>query len=287
MDQIIEMAIELFDDFMIIVNDFLLLFAGLGLTLFLLILWLIFRKRNHSDDDSELLEVGSEPVIVYRKAAEQQQEEPPKMENVEEPEPEKLPPEPVPSPPTIIETDPVNEADGEPVPLPQIENLPRINLPEATMDPEPEPEPIPDPKAQIKPRLVTTPAPPSEPLPYLESELANDTLFLFSHQGFQIEKIVYQGKYGADLIVTRPGARVYVHVKEWKKKITDSTVQEVYNYAKTNDCNQVIIVASSSFLRNATKVAARMNVILWSPKTIKKLKNKPLLLGYQDIPPTK
>lgn len=283
MDQILNTVESFLAKAMVFVNENLLLVAGLGLVLLLLILMAMIRGRRsrytQQDGEIEFLEVGPEPVIVYRRAEEHESSQEPEATPSPEPEPEPEP-ESEPEPELTVaaleseaETEleleqPELVRDSEPDPLPFSQpELP----PQPVFDPEPEPEP----------EVADDPPPASSPpplLPYLESELANDTLNFFSAHGYDIEKIVYQGVYGADFIATSPGIRAYVQVKGWKKKIAENNVLEVYGYANNHDCNQIILVSASNFPRAAAKAAARIGVKLWNRKTLKRLEKKPLKL---------
>lgn len=287
MDQILDTISTLLDEITNIISDYLLLIAGLGAVLLLILVLVIARKRRNrysgGDGSIEFLEVGPEPVIVYRRAEQLQDPEPvpekpqpqPALPSDSPEEAEPQPESPGPEAEPVL-TEPEVEAEPYQPALPELDEEPR---PEPVMDPEPQPDPEPEAETSAKPQI---PPANKEPLPYLESELANNTLKLFDQLGFQIERIVYQGIYGGDFIAVRPGVRAYVQVKDWKKKVTANIVSEVNGYANTHDCNQAIIVTSANFNRQAKTTAARMNVSLWNPKTLKKLKKKPLFPSEEE-----
>jgi hypothetical protein len=275
MQEIIQIAKAILKDIIIFATDFWLLFAVLGGLVLVLIISKLFRRRRvrHDGDDGdiEFLEVDPEPVIVYRRAAEQQNEPSPAPEpdSTTEPDPEPL------SEPDI---DPISEP--EPLPDPEPLPVPKID-PQLLPDPEPQPDseakPFKAPSQKLPPALA-------EPMPYLESELANDALKLFDEQGFRLETVLYQGKFGADFIAVRPGIRAYVQIKDWKKKSTDITIQDVYNYANSNDCNQVVLLSLTGSDRSATKTAKKLGVILWTPKDLKKLRKSSMILHEEAAP---
>lgn len=261
----------------------LLLYVGLAFALVLIVLLLILRKvrggHSHQEGDIEYLEVGPEPVIVYRKSSDPQQKK--------DPEPQAKP-EPKQDQESVPETaQPAAAAEPEtPEPASQPQEKVKTEAKLVSV-PEPEPKFIPEPELEPEPLPDHTPAAPpqkrpDEPLPYLESELANTTLQFFASQGFRIETIVYQGTYGADYIVSRSGIRAYILVKDWKKKITDNTVQEAHSYANANECSQAIIITASGFSGAAVKAAGKIAVSLWNQKTLKKFSKKPFLLGGEE-----
>lgn len=266
-DQIINIATELFDKISAILGDYLLFAAGLGLSILLLLVLLISsRRRNrlsNEDGDVDFLEVGPEPVIVYRRSdsvntqvpssppLEQTISPPPKVETIEHPLKKEV---------TVVQEQ-----------LAVAQDIPAaISGIQPVMDPEPMPDAEPDfPRKEQPPKQM-------QKLPYLQSELAHSTLKLFTEQGFEIEKIVYQGIYGADFIAARPGIRVYIQIKDRKKPLSDIAVTEVSSYAINHHCNTSIIVSPGSFNRAAVKAASRLNVSLWNNKNFAKLQDDPI-----------
>lgn len=308
MDQILDTIIALYEEVSALLGENLTLAAGLGLVLILLLILVAARRRRSSvsrgDDDAEFLEVGPEPVIVYRRSEEQDEDqEPPapprpaptkkKAPGRGEPEPEveEEPQGPVnldqvqPMPPAdqpALESEPSHVPTLDELEASQVPTLDQLAPPEGEpeppvaapiLDPEPMPDAEPAPQPLPEPELEPQSA---QPLPYLQSELANDTLKLFSQQGFHIDEIVYQGIYGGDFIAVRPGVRAYVQVKDWKKKLTEYGVSEVSSYAKNHDCNHAIIVTPAKYSRATAKAAARLNVSIWNKKSLNKLRDKPL-----------
>lgn len=195
------------------------------------------------------------------------------------PAPQPPDPEPKPEPMAVPEYKP----DPEPIPVynPEPEPEPQPQMP----GPEPEPQfqhAIPKPSIPVK---DSKPEPnrlrPTEtkiqgglkPQPdlYLVSEFATDTIQTLTQHGYEIEEVVYQGVFGADYIALRPGVRAYVQVKDWKKKVTENTVQEVHGYANNHSCNQAIIISLGGFNRSANKLAERLGIMLWDKRTLKKL----------------
>lgn len=287
-DQIIDIATELYNQLSELLGDYLLLAAGLGLCILLILILLISRRkrtrRSRGDGDIEFLEVGPEPVIVYRRSEQNAAEETPINDQ----------PEQASTPPLDKETEaeaPAEIAETEEAPvMPEREtpetpdehtqdlqapvsqpvlDLPEIPVAQPVLDPEPMPDAEPDPPPQDSP-------PNQIQLPNMQSELAHDTLKLFSEQGFNIEKIVYQGIYGADFIASRPGIRIYVQIKALRKNLANYAISEVSSYAMNHDCNSSVIVSTAKFSRSAVKAATRLNVFLWNKKSLKKYQDQPI-----------
>lgn len=287
MDQIMNTIIDITQtilDEISALDESILLYGGLASVLVLLGILFLLRKRQRSkseDGEVEFLEVGPEPVIVYRK----NQDKPETSES----EPPSAKPEIAASAPSKkTEPEPEPEKDKPEPKAARIEPEPKPPVLEPDPDPDPEPEPEPEPKPAPKasgkkerqmPRAQVEPSAPVDPLPFLISDLANDTLVFFSNQGLRIEEIVYQGQFGADYIATRPGLRAYVQVKDRKKKITDHALEEIYNYARNHNCNQAILITASGFSSSIARAAAKMNIILWDLKIYKRMKKKPPALG--------
>lgn len=283
MQQIIEYANIIFEELSLVVTNLfsepMLLFAGLGILLLVLVILMLVKRRRRrpvdsdGDGDGEFLEVGPEPVIVYRRTSEQEEESEEESEPEAEPEAEAAEPEPE------LEEEPQPSPDQQPIPNTEATPEPAGLEPFTESEPVPpvdfEPEPQPD--GPVRPSPMPEPVT-YEPLPFLESELASDTLHLLTRQGYKLDKVVYHGRFGADFILTKADIRTYVQIKDWKKKLTANGVQEVFAYANSNSCNQIIIVTAASFDRSAEKAAGRMGVLLWNKKNLKKLQKDPLQL---------
>ncbi len=276
-DQIIDIATKLYNQLSELLGDYLLLAAGLGLCILLILILLISRRkrtrRSHGDGNIEFLEVGPEPVIVYRRSEQNAAEETPINDQPEQASTPPLDKEteeaPVMPERETPETPDEHTQDLQaPVSHPVLD-LPKIPVAQPVLDPEPMPDAEPDPPPQDSP-------PNRIQLPNMQSELAHDTLKLFSEQGFNIEKIVYQGIYGADFIASRPGIRIYVQIKALRKNLANYAISEVSGYAMNHDCNSSVIVSTAKFSRSAVKASTRLNVFLWNKKSLKKYQDQPI-----------
>lgn len=229
------------------------------------------KKKSH-DDELDLVEVDLKPVIVYRKAADKPAPPPappvPAVEDQEEPEPVQVPaaaalePQatsvwPV-SAPEAVESKPIEP----PAWVKALE--PSREVFEAT--PEVKPEPMPQPAYQ-------------EPLPLLESDLANDLLRDFRDWGCRFEEVVYQGRYGADVVFSRNGQRVFVQIKEWKKKAGENVVHEVAGYRHSQRCQLAIIINYAGFERAAEKLAGSKGIYLWNKREMERQRKNPTLFS--------
>ncbi|HOB34538.1 MAG: restriction endonuclease [Firmicutes bacterium] len=289
MEEILDIITSLYDELSVYIQDYMLLIAGSGALFLLLILMLARRKRR---GDNEFVEVGPEPVIVYgrrdvdedeedieqpkkakkpKKARKKQARETESVEVGDEPvivyrrheeEQEETEPDPEPHPAQIPEE--FVAAVPAPEPLPSREPV---------LDPEP--QPVEDADSGLPGGIQQT-----SPLPYLSSKLANDVLEFFNSQNFRIEQVVYQGIFGGDFIAVRGGIRAYVQVKDWKKKVTVNSLDELRSFAQSHHCNKAILITAGRFGRPIAKAAERMNIYLWNQKHLRKmLKKQPFPLA--------
>lgn len=318
MKNVIDVVKKLFEDLAVnlgIPTD-ILLYALLGLLVLLLIILMLVgrkpRKAKGSADGSGFLEVGPEPVIVYGRGKKFEDSEPaPEPEpdfrlSGEEDgdsfdfraEPEQLTPSPEAQSLADPRLDLPEEAVESPPDLgPSFMAQARREPPALEFPPEPEPRSLtplaaePSPAAPVSPFQLFMDADPGqeaaaafqpalarEPLPHLESDFAGDILLLFSKQGFTIEKVPYHGTYGADFIVSSPGMKAYVQVKDWKKKATPRTVQEARYYANTNGCHKTFLIPLAGYTTAAGREAAQRAVYLLDGRTLKKIKSGELSL---------
>jgi len=227
-------------------------------------------KKKARDDELDLVEVDLKPVIVYRKAADK--------------------PAPLPTPP-VAPVEDLEESEPIQVPAaaalePQREPAWPASEPEVVVSKPIEPpawvkalEPrreMHEAKPEVKPEPMRQPVY-QEPLPLLESDLANDLLRDFRDWGCRFEEVVYQGRYGADVVFSRGGQRIFVQIKEWKKKAGENVVQEVAGYRHSQRCEMAIIINYAGFERAAEKLAGSKGIFLWNKREMERQRKNPTL----------
>lgn len=218
------------------------------------------EKSAEKQSSGNFFEVDHRPVIVYRRSEKEENEGEQKHAEEETPEVEDLTAQPEAhddeAEMSLPEETPI--AQTAPAPAPARETRPASKPPAAAESKED--------------RDASTKAVQHRLLPLLESDLANIVLRLFTSQNYEME-IVYQGHYGADLIGSSQGTRIFVQVKDWKKKVRENTVLEARNFARANRCDLVLIV-SAGFDRSAVKKAKTASATLWNKKMLHKQETK-------------
>ena len=226
MDQILDAVTSLYEDISALLGDYLLPAAGLVLVLVLLLILIIARRRRSLQPRrwgrrlpgsgsrtrhrlSPSRGTGAKPRTLRPARPEPApgkspvQREPEAEKSQEPVHPDQEQPEPPPAQEALDEQEPYQavptlEELASAEAAPTLEELappaagPMLKEPEPPVA-EPVLEPEPMPVAESEPQPGPEPEPKhqgEQPLPYLQSELANDALKLFSQQGFQIEEIV-------------------------------------------------------------------------------------------------
>jgi len=85
----------------------------------------------------------------------------------------------------------------------------------------------------------------------------------FFCQGYEVEAVLYQGRMGAEYILSRLGARTYLHIKWWRKPINERPVIAVGEARSRLNCEFAILVSKEGFTRKARRLALETGVWLW------------------------
>jgi hypothetical protein len=85
----------------------------------------------------------------------------------------------------------------------------------------------------------------------------------FFRQGYEVEKVLFQGRMGAEYILSRLGAKTYLHIKWWRKPIDERSVQAVSEAKSRMNCEFAILVSKEGFTRRARRWAIDIGVWLW------------------------
>lgn len=87
-------------------------------------------------------------------------------------------------------------------------------------------------------------------------------LELFFRQGFEVERVLFQGRLSAEYIMTRLGTRACVHVKWWSKPVADVPVREICDAQNKYRCESAILISQEGFTKAARRMK-RKDVWLW------------------------
>ncbi len=246
----------------------------------------------------DFYEVGQRPVIVYRNTkqkapeddtekTEDAQEEQQAEEELQPPAEQETPQEQKPEPESEQSTKEEEKTDQPEEYLQtdeETETQPEQDTPPTTKEPSSDQEaeeeetaetqPLPPEPEEELPPAEKQPSDPEGPtaavdpklIPFLESDMANEVIHLFNNLGFPVE-IFYQGQYGADFVAGEK-ERIFIHVKDWKKKVPAYTINEARQYADAKNCSRVLVVAPA-FEGGAKRAARELDVDLWNKRALK------------------
>jgi len=86
---------------------------------------------------------------------------------------------------------------------------------------------------------------------------------LFRTAGCAVERTRCRGDFGADLLVTRDGARTAVQAKRSGRRVGVRAVQEVVSARSFYGCDGALVVTNACFTAPAIRLAAANGVELW------------------------
>jgi HJR/Mrr/RecB family endonuclease len=92
---------------------------------------------------------------------------------------------------------------------------------------------------------------------------------LFRAMGHQTTVMGGSGDQGVDLIVQHERQRVAVQCKNYKKRVGNKPVQEVYAGAKHHRCDLAWVVAPAGYTKGAFELARSVGVALYDANTIR------------------
>lgn len=93
---------------------------------------------------------------------------------------------------------------------------------------------------------------------------------LFSEQGFQVTLNGRSGDQGADLILSKDGARTAVQAKRYQKAVNNSAIQEAVAAKAVHDCSFAMVVTTSFFTKGAFENGLANGVTLMQGKELRK-----------------
>lgn len=100
------------------------------------------------------------------------------------------------------------------------------------------------------------------------NEKSEQLIAVFRTNLYQIEQIIYEGRFGMDFVVSKLGARTLVNAKWWKKKVGERVVQAAIEGSHHHRCDFAVVVSPKGFNRAAKKLAKAHSVALWDNKTL-------------------
>ncbi|NND31604.1 MAG: restriction endonuclease [Saprospiraceae bacterium] len=97
------------------------------------------------------------------------------------------------------------------------------------------------------------------------SEFEDFIAFLFKENGYEEKQTGYSSDFGADLIVKRDGTKTAVQVKRYFQlhKVGVSDINQVIGAQQYYQCDQSMMITTSSYTPAAKELAQAASVILW------------------------
>lgn len=85
----------------------------------------------------------------------------------------------------------------------------------------------------------------------------------FFRRGYHLEDEVFQGRLGAEFVLSKLGAATLVHIKWWQKPVGSRQIQELAAAQRKLYCKHAILISKEGFTRAAQREAAAAGVWLW------------------------
>lgn len=115
------------------------------------------------------------------------------------------------------------------------------------------------------------------------SEFEDFIAYLFKENGYDQKPTGYSSDFGADLIVKREGVKTAVQVKRYFElhKVGVSDINQVIGAQQYYQCDQAMMITTSSYTQGAKELAEAAKVILWDWHRLEKAISDTFLDGQQ------
>lgn len=113
------------------------------------------------------------------------------------------------------------------------------------------------------------------------SEFEDFVAFLFYRNGYDQIQTAYSADFGADVIVKKEGVKTAVQVKRYFElhKVGVSDINQVIGAQQYYQCDQALMITTSSYTPAAKQLAATAGVILWDWERLEKAISDTFLEG--------
>jgi len=85
----------------------------------------------------------------------------------------------------------------------------------------------------------------------------------FFRKGYEVEETIFQGRLGAEFVLSKAGSATCLHIKWWSKPIGSHQVQEILTAQRRLHCKYAILISREGFTRSARREAIHSGVWLW------------------------
>jgi len=86
---------------------------------------------------------------------------------------------------------------------------------------------------------------------------------IFTRKGYKVELTQINGDFGADLVLSKGGARTVVQAKRHKGNVGVAGIQQVVASKPVYNADQALVVTNSSYTAAALRLARANGVFLW------------------------
>jgi|GEM_PF-1451448 len=97
----------------------------------------------------------------------------------------------------------------------------------------------------------------------------------FFQQDYKMERVLFQGRLGADYILTHLGAKTFLQIKWWSKPLGEKLVRALHVDQQRYSCEFSVLVSKEGFTRAARRAALQTGVLLMDLR---------YLDGEKDVP---
>ena len=94
---------------------------------------------------------------------------------------------------------------------------------------------------------------------------------LFTKMSYNADVTRGSGDQGADLIIEKHGIKTAVQAKQYNKPVTNKAIQEVVAAKEHYNCDDTIVVTTSTFTKSAQELARSNQVTLWDGNKLNRM----------------
>lgn len=117
------------------------------------------------------------------------------------------------------------------------------------------------------------------------SEFEDFIAYLFKQNGYDLIQTSYSADFGADIIVKKDGVKTAVQVKRYFElhKVGVSDINQVIGAQQYYQCDQAMMICTSSYTPAAKQLAISAGVILWDWERLEKAISDTFLEGQHHL----
>lgn len=98
----------------------------------------------------------------------------------------------------------------------------------------------------------------------LPAESNAAALDLFFRHGYQVAEVVYQGRLGAEYVLSRMGAKTCLQIKWQRKPVPERAIESLRESRASRGCAFALMVSARGFSRGARVTSRSAGIWLWA-----------------------